>query len=95
MIRVIATFLLQSEKVDEAIKMVTELVATTRTEQGCGQYDLIQSEEKSSCLVILEGWETQADLNAHSASEHFTRLVPLLAGMCVEPPSVKQYHQLL
>ena len=95
MIRVIATFLLQPEKADEAIAVATELVQATRQEQGCKQYDLIQSTVNTNQLVILEGWTSQEALDVHSASEHFTRLVPLLVDMCMEPPSVVSYSQLL
>lgn len=91
MIRVIATFMLESKNVQEAIELATELVESTRKEYGCVQYDLLQAEEAPSQLVILEGWETQADLDAHEASEHFTNLVPQLAALCLQLPGVIKY----
>ena len=39
-------------------------------------------------MLIYETWKDQASLDAHSASAHFTRLVPeiqgLAAGMSIE-----------
>lgn len=95
MIRAIAIFALKKENIDEAIKLATELVDETRKEKGCEQYDLLQSAVDTKKLVIIEGWATQEALDTHSSSEHFSRLVPRLAGLCTEPPAVTTYAQLL
>lgn len=91
MIKVVATFLFHPENVDRATALCKELIDETRKEQGCVQYELAQSGETPAEFVILETWETQAALDVHSASAHFTRLVPVLAGLCVQPPAVKSY----
>ena len=88
MIKVIATFIVKSDTSDRFIELATEMISLTRKEQGCAQYDLVQSIEKPERLTILEGWESQEDLDAHSASEHFARLVPQLCDLCIEPPSI-------
>ena len=95
MIRVIASFKINPDKVDEAIKIAGELIAETRKEKGCAQYDLVQSMEQANQLTIIEGWETQEDLDNHSASEHFARLVPQIGDVCIEPPSISGYLQLI
>ena len=94
MVRVIAVFQLKSECVDEAVRLAGELVTQTRKEKGCIQYDLIQSDVHPSKVVVLENWETQADLDVHSASEHFTRLVPAIAELCTQPPDVESFSVL-
>lgn len=91
MIRVIATFNCDPKNTQKAIEHAKELVMETRKEKGCVQYDLLQSEGDEAKIVILECWNTQEDLNAHSASEHFGRLVPQLAGLCTTPPAVENY----
>lgn len=95
MIRVIATFLIKPESIDEALSLATELVTITRTEKGCAQYDFVRSTEQQNKFVMLEGWESKADLDSHSAAEHFTRLVPQLAALCEEPPTIDSFTQVI
>lgn len=95
MIRVIASFQVKPEQTAKAIGLATELVKETREEKGCAQYVLVQAAGDPNRLVILEGWESEADLNVHSASAHFTRLVPQLAQLCEYPPAVVNYEQLV
>ena len=95
MIKVVATFLFKPEDVDKAIAIAEELVTETRKEKGCAQYELARSNDTAGELVVLESWETQEDLDVHSASAHFTRIVPALAGMAVQPPAVKAYTPVL
>lgn len=95
MIRVIATFDIKPDSIEKAIELAKELVVETRKEEDCAQYDLIQSVTEANQLVILEGWETQEALDVHSASAHFTKLVPLLADLSVSPPIVTNYSQVM
>ena len=94
MIRVVATFQLKQERIDEAIELAKELVVATREEKGCAQYDLAQSAREKKHLVMLEAWETSHDLDMHMASAHFNRLVPMLASLCTQPPVVESFEQL-
>lgn len=94
MIRIIAAFQIQPEKTQEAIDIAKELVSETRKERGCDQYDLVQSATEPSQIVILEGWATQEALDAHSASEHFTRLVPKLEALSQTPSVISRFTQL-
>lgn len=95
MIKVIAQFQFKEGSIDEAVALGKELVAATRKEAGCEQYDLLQDANDANHLIILETWASQKALDDHSASEHFTRIVPALAGMCTEPPAVINVTQLV
>ncbi|MDQ0362713.1 putative quinol monooxygenase [Breznakia pachnodae] len=94
MIRVIATFQLQEDMIDVAKKIAEVLVSETRNEDGCIQYDLLQDNKDENHLVMIEHWETQEKLDAHSASEHFAKYVPMLAELCVKAPEVVTYKNL-
>lgn len=65
-----------------------ELVAASQSDKGMIQYDILSSVTRPTELMIYETWTDQASLDVHSASEHFTRLVPqiqaLAAGMAIE-----------
>ena len=95
MLKVIATFIVDPEKLEEAISFATELIELPREELGCIQYALLQAKEQENQLLIVESWDTQENLDAHSASEHFTRIVPQFAALCVEPPAIVGYKQLV
>lgn len=56
----------------------TELVAQSRLDEGNIAYDIFQSATSDDVMMICETWRDEAALAAHSASEHFTRLVPAL-----------------
>lgn len=95
MIRILAKFTLKPGSMEEAIETARELIALTRKETGCAHYDLARSPKDENLLVILEAWESQSALDAHSASDHFKRLVPQLAALCEGPPSVDALEQII
>jgi quinol monooxygenase YgiN len=69
---------------DEVRQALLDLVAHTREEKGCINYDLHQSQENTSEFAIYENWEKAADLSEHARSDHiqaFSRIAgPLLEG---------------
>lgn len=95
MIRVVAKFNLKAGAKPEAMPLFEELIGKTRKEDGCGGYDLGQATQDENQLVVLEAWESKEALDAHSASEHFTRIVPQLVAMCTEPPSIDSFIQIV
>jgi len=95
MIRVVAKFSMKPEKKDEAMPLFEELIKLTRQEDGCNGYDLAKSTADDNLLVVLESWRDKEALDKHSASEHFTRIVPQLVGMCIDNPSIDSFIQVI
>ena len=95
MIKVLAHFRLKDGVLPQVKALAEELVAATRQEEGCIQYELLQAAENTLHLVMQEAWASQAALDAHSASAHFMSIVPQLAALCTQPPEVEQYAQLV
>lgn len=94
MIKVIATFNFKAGNIAKVKTLCAELIEATRKEAGCIQYDLLQSDKDENVMAFVENWESQEALDVHSASEHFTRIVPQLAGLCTEPPAVETFRQI-
>lgn len=67
MLKVIAEDFIKEEYLDAVAPMYAELVAATKKEPGCIEYNL-----------FIEEWIDHQALDAHCASEHFTRLVPMI-----------------
>ena len=60
------------------------MVAPTRAEPGCINYDLHRSQDDASRFVLYEGWRGKAELDAHMASPHFTQMLQRLADVAAE-----------
>lgn len=66
----------------ELINAATELVRLSRKEKGCIAYDFFASETNGANFMFCETWADEEVLAAHSASEHFIRLVAKIEEIC-------------
>ena len=91
MIRIVATFHVRPDAVEEFRALAGELVEGSRAEDGNIAYDLCVARDDAASFVVLEVWRDDAASESHNASAHFTTLVPRMVGLAAEPPSVVQY----
>lgn len=49
------------------------LIAPTRREEGCLQYDLHRAADGSGAFLLHEVWETREHHTAHTKTDHFLR----------------------
>jgi quinol monooxygenase YgiN len=75
------TVLLKSkEEFTEKVKELLEnLVANSRNESGCLQYDLHQNIENPSAFIFHEVWENKEVYDSHNSQEyvkHFFAIAP-------------------
>ena len=69
------TYTFPEEKADEVERLLRELGAASRAEPGCAGFDVCRGDaENAGTFVLFEKWRDQAALDAHYATEHFTRL---------------------
>lgn len=78
MLKVIAEDFIKTECVDTVLPLYRELIAATKQEPLCIAYDLYRDEKDPGHFIFIEEWPDHTALDAHCASEHFTRLVPLI-----------------
>ncbi|MHA7135634.1 putative quinol monooxygenase [Oerskovia turbata] len=64
-----------------ALEVYRELVDATRQEVGCLSYELLEHVDDPTRFVLVEEWETPGHLDAHTRTEHFTRLVAELESL--------------
>jgi quinol monooxygenase YgiN len=88
-ITVVATFQARPGKEAELKKTLISLVAPTRKEAGCINYDLHQSAEDSGKFLFLENWTSKAHLDSHLQNTHIQVLLPRLDELCVGMPEIK------
>ncbi|MDU0347963.1 putative quinol monooxygenase [Actinomyces sp. MRS3W] len=93
MIRIIATFTVRPDAVEEFTAKARELVAASRAEAGNVSYELLRAREDAATLTFLEAWADDAAIEAHNASPHFTTLIPQLIALSTSDPVIVQYEQ--
>jgi quinol monooxygenase YgiN len=60
----------------EMVATAKALVEASLDDAGCVAYDIFTSATRPQVMMICETWADDAALEAHSASKHFTTLVP-------------------
>lgn len=78
MLKVIAQDFMRLDALEIVRPLYRELVELTRREPLCIAYDLFVDEKDEGHFIFIEEWPDRAALDAHCATEHFTRLVPLI-----------------
>lgn len=71
-----------------------KLVAPTRRETGCINYDLHQSTENPAKFLFHENWTSKAHLDAHLATPHIAELKARLDELCVAPPEITLWDKI-
>lgn len=67
---IIATLTAKPGKEEELLSMLKALVAPTRTESGCINYELHRSHEHPGTFIFTESWASADLWEAHKNSPH-------------------------
>jgi quinol monooxygenase YgiN len=93
-ITVVATFQARPGKEAELKKALIGLVAPTRQEAGCINYDLHHSPEDPAKFLFHENWTSRAALDAHLANTHVQALLPRVDELCAAFPEIKIWEKI-
>lgn len=93
-ITVIATFQARPGKEAELKQALTGLVAPTRLEAGCINYDLHVLPEASGKFLFHENWTSKAHLDAHLQSPHIKALLPRVPELAVAMPEIQIWEKI-
>ena len=78
-----------------AVKSAFEaVVAPTRSEPGCINYDLHQSAEDPSVFLIYENWRSKKDLDEHLAMPYLKDLIGKADDFFKEPIDIALLHMI-
>ena len=91
MIKILARRLVREECINEYLRIAEELVSASQAEPGCVTYTLNRCVENPRQFCFIEIWKDQIAIDAHNSSEHFTRLVPMLAKLVEVSYPVEHY----
>jgi quinol monooxygenase YgiN len=70
------------------------LVAATRKEAGCLNYDLHVSPQDPSKFLFYETWASQAAIDAHMKSAHVQALLPRVDELCMAFPEIRSWERI-
>ena len=93
-ITVVAAFQARAGREAELKTALIGLVAPTRKEAGCINYDLHASPEDPAKFLFHENWTSQAHLDAHLQSAHIKALLPRVDELCVVFPEIKIWEEI-
>ena len=93
-VTVIATFQARPGKEAELRAALLGLVAPTRQEAGCLNYDLHASSEDPAKFLFHENWTNEAMLEAHLAAPHVQALLPRVDELCLSSPEIKVWERI-
>jgi quinol monooxygenase YgiN len=88
---VIARMTAKAGHQDRLREALLDLVAKTRNENGCINYDLHQSQDHACEFVIYENWEKAADLDAHAKSAHIQAFAKIAGQLLERPAEIKKW----
>ena len=94
-VTVVATFHAKPGKETELKAALTALVAPTRQEAGCLNYDLHILPEDPAKFLFHENWTSQAHLDAHLQSAHIKALLPRVDELAVAKPEIKIWEKIV
>ena len=93
-ITVVATFQARPGKEAELKQTLEGLVAPTRKETGCINYDLHINPENPAQFLFHENWTSKELLDAHLKSPHIAALLPRVDELCVAFPEIKIWEKI-
>lgn len=87
-VTVIAAFRARPGRESELRTLLSGLLAPTRKEAGCLNYDLHVASDNPAKFLFHENWTNQSDLDAHLQSAHVKTLLERVDELCAEAPQI-------
>lgn len=84
MIRLNAFFTVkEGVETGKVLDLAKQLVEKSLKDEGCVSYGIFQSGTDERVMMFCETWKDQESLDKHSASKHFTTIVPQIEALTV------------
>jgi quinol monooxygenase YgiN len=87
-VTVLARVRARAGKEAEVRRLLLALVAPSRTEAGCLNYDLHQSAADPAEFMFYENWTSRAALDAHAAMPYLDEFDALSEGLLAAPVEI-------
>lgn len=84
----VARLKVKDEAVEEAKQMALKIVADSRTEEGCLNYDVHQGIDDKTIFVWHETWKDRAAFDEHLEKTYFKEFFAKAGAMAAEEPQI-------
>ena len=81
----IARLKVKNDAIEEAKQAALELIAPSRAEAGCLNYDFHQSLDDASIFIWHETWKNKDAIEAHGKMPHFVAFSEKVSEITEEP----------
>ena len=92
-VHVIARFVAKPGKEPALKSVLNALIAPSRRELGCYQYDLLENPTDPRDFCFVERWDTEKAIDQHGESAHVKQALSQVEGLVETPPDVRRYQQ--
>lgn len=76
------------ENQDKAVEIINFILERIQVESGCVSCHFYQDTSSNGVFLLLQEWETRADLERHICSEEFYHILALIE-LASEPPEIR------
>jgi quinol monooxygenase YgiN len=76
------------ENQDKAVEIINFILERIRVESGCASCHFYQDTSSKGEFLLLQEWESRADLERHICSEEFRHILALIE-LASEPPEIR------
>lgn len=91
-VTVLAYLEIKAGLAEQFLQEIPPLVAATRAEAACLNYDLHRSADDPNKFMFYENWTSLAGLEAHARSEHIQRFRANIAELLAQPTEIRLYQ---
>lgn len=93
MIKIIAKNIIKDGEKENFIRTAKELIEKSRSEEGNISYGLYEDVENLNVLTFIEEWKDMDAISFHNSTDHFKRIVPMLAKFREGSSEVSLYKE--
>lgn len=90
-IRVVARITAKPDKVEALKSVLLDLLAPTRSEDGCVSYQLCQNRSNPGDFVFVEAWTSDAAIDRHMTTSHVQHALARAQSLLAGAPDIRSY----
>jgi quinol monooxygenase YgiN len=91
---VLAQIKARPDKADQVRQELLSLVAPSRKDAGCLNYDLHQGKDNPALFLFHENWTSKAHLDAHLQKPDLQAVLARLGPLVAEPPLITLWEKI-
>lgn len=88
---IIAHLSLQSNKIDEFLKLAEAMIKTSNEEPGCLTYKLLKEIDQENEFFFYERYKNEKAIEIHNSSNHFKSFVNSVMPFLSKEPTIEVF----